>query len=220
MFAVREVGWGPSRVVARYGRVPLINAASAGPNQARRRGFDQRTPPRRGRPGSPSRPSPARPYDDDQYLVNPAGLTVGTLQKTHDDLVPSDTTDGTPIVFSVETCWPSSLPDRDAQKPGMLDPVGSNWTAQPTPLAAMSERRRTSTWPGWAPTADADEIKDTAVTQPLVVASALLAAALPARSRRRRGRRALGRRTRRGRRRRRPARRSTPSTWPPSAGRR
>jgi [acyl-carrier-protein] S-malonyltransferase len=66
-------------------------------------------------------------------------------------------------------------PGQGAQTPGMLAPWLDDPTAEET-LAGWSEAtgldlRRLGT------TASADEIKDTAVTQPLVVASALLAAA-------------------------------------------
>lgn len=66
-------------------------------------------------------------------------------------------------------------PGQGSQKPGMLDPWLDDPAAEET-LAAWSEAigldlHRLGT------TAGADEIKDTAVTQPLVVAAALLAAA-------------------------------------------
>jgi [acyl-carrier-protein] S-malonyltransferase len=66
-------------------------------------------------------------------------------------------------------------PGQGSQKPGMLAPWLDDPAAEET-LAAWSETidldlHRLGT------TADADEIKDTAVTQPLVVAAALLAAA-------------------------------------------
>lgn len=66
-------------------------------------------------------------------------------------------------------------PGQGAQTPGMLEPWLDDPTAEET-IARWSDAtgldlRRLGT------TADADEIKDTAVTQPLVVAAALLAAA-------------------------------------------
>ena len=66
-------------------------------------------------------------------------------------------------------------PGQGSQTPGMLAPWLDDPAAEET-LAAWSDAigldlRRLGT------TADADEIKDTAVTQPLVVASALLVAA-------------------------------------------
>ncbi|MDQ2847009.1 MAG: ACP S-malonyltransferase [Actinomycetota bacterium] len=65
-------------------------------------------------------------------------------------------------------------PGQGAQKPGMLTP----WLELDGPSARLDQWSDAAELDlrRWGTTADADEIKDTAITQPLVVASALLAA--------------------------------------------
>ena len=66
-------------------------------------------------------------------------------------------------------------PGQGAQTPGFLAP----WLDVPgvsEPAALALRRRRASTWSATAPQADAEEIRDTAVAQPLLVAAGLVAA--------------------------------------------
>ena len=145
----------------------------------------RRPAPGRVRPAGGARPigrldrarssAPRRPAGAPEHT----GVTEPTLycriptKSSGRDSVPAGHVSDPPVPGTVITVLAVLSPGQGAQKPGFLDPVAGADPA-PRPGCAGGPRWPGWTWCTWAPTADAEEIKDTAKTQPLLVAAALL----------------------------------------------
>ena len=124
------------------------------------------------------RPSQRGPRRRNRFRIDIDGSRitccfVGSPQKHKTRFIISYTAQNRSHSVFLNTCSHCLLPDRD-RRPPACSPRGSSC---PVRLTASPRGRRSaaSTWPRLGTTATAEEITDTAVTQPLVVAATLLA---------------------------------------------